>query len=68
MYKSRYRHKQYQLQLRDSKGVIYGHNQLLFSGNRAVAISMFIKMCNDPQVTEEFKEYLEALQKSKRNV
>ena len=65
-----YEHNQYKLQLDDAKsrGVIYQNDRIAFLGCRSIAIPMFVAMCNDPKVNQQFAHYLEERKRAKERV
>jgi hypothetical protein len=59
------KHNQYELVIDGSTGLFYVNDRLMFKGFSYVAISMFIRSCDNPNVTEKFRAQLEMREKPK---
>lgn len=59
------KHNQNELMIDGSIGTFYVNDRLMFRGFSYVAMNMFIRACDDPNVTEKFRAQLEMREKPK---
>lgn len=66
-YRNLYKYKQFELKLNDtdSKGTIYESGKIKFLGQRSIAIHMFVKLCDSPEVNKLFEHYLGEIKRVK---
>lgn len=60
---TRYEHKDAILLLGSNKALVYISGRLVFKGSGYPGMLTFIKHCNDPNVTEQFRQQLEMREK-----
>ena len=53
-----YRHKNYVLDMSQSKSRVSDDDKLIFQGSNEVAIPLFVSLCDDKVVTAKFIKYL----------
>ena len=59
----RYKHKEHELLMEGSTGILYSNGQLMFRGFSYTAMKQFILLCDNPEVTNWFAPQLEMREK-----